>query len=206
MANPVNVPADKSVSGDSLRATLANLNITICAEPDAESDQLMRELQRTRAAVVRLWPIPKTLTAEPDVIFCDYAPDLAARLPWNPGEPRCALVILLPQSGLYDPSAVYNCSPGAVLYRPFQSHAILTALLLARGQFQYEKRLRARIERLDENLRLLRDIEQAKLILMEREKISEQDAYHRMRSLAMEKRMSLVQLASQIIDSAALLR
>lgn len=195
--------ADESVDAISLRGHLANLNITICAEPNADSEQLIRELRRTRATVIRQWPMPRNLSVEPDVLFCEYASDLVARLPWNPGEPRCALVIILPQCGSYDPGAVYKCSPGAVLYRPFQRHAILTALMLARGQFQYEKRLRARIERLDENLRLLREIEQAKRILMEREQLSEQDAYRRMRSLAMKRRTTLVQLASQIIDSAA---
>jgi len=195
--------ADKSADNTSLRGQVANLNITICAAPDTESEDLIRELRRTRATVIRQWPMPRTLSVEPDVLFCEFAPDLVARLPWNPGEPRCALVVLLPQSGSYDPNAVYKCSPGAVLYRPFQPHAILTALMLARGQFQYEKRLRARIERLDENLRLLREVEQAKRILMEREQLSEQDAYRRMRSLAMKKRTTLVRLASQIIDSAA---
>lgn len=178
----------------------------VCAEPAAEIDRLVLELKRTRAAVVHLWPMPQNLSVEPDVLFCDYAPDLTAKLPWNPGEPLCALVILLPCSGSYDPGAVYNCSPGAVLYRPFQPHAILTALLLARGQFHYEKRLRARINRLDENLRLLREIDKAKLILMERERLSEEDAFRQMRSLAMKKRLSLAQLAAQIVDSTAPLR
>jgi AmiR/NasT family two-component response regulator len=195
--------ADKSVDSTSLGEHLANLSITVCAEPDGECEQLIRELRRTRASVVRQWPMPRTLSAEPDVLFCEFEPELVARLPWNPGEPRCALVVLLPQSGSYDPNAVYKCSPGAVLYRPFQPHAIITALMLARGQFQYERRLRARIERLDENLRLLREIEQAKRILMEREQLSEQDAYGRMRSLAMKNRTTLVQLACQIVDSAA---
>jgi AmiR/NasT family two-component response regulator len=198
--------ANKSVNAISMRGHLASLNITICAEPDAEGEQLMRELRRTRANVVRQWPMPRTLSVEPDVLFCEFAPDLVTRIPWNPGEPRCALVILLPYSGGYDPDAVCKCSPGAVLYRPFQPHAVLTALMLARAQFQYEKRLRARIERLDENLRLLREIEEAKRILMEREQLSEQDAYGRMRSLAMKRRTTLVQLACQIVDSAALLR
>ena len=195
--------ADRSVDTIWLPGHLANLNITICAEPGPECEQLVRELQRTRASVIRRWPMPRTLSDEPDVLFFEFEPDLFARLPWNPGEPRCALVILLPQSGSYDPEAVYKCSPGAVLHRPFQPHAILTALMLARGQFQYEKRLRARIERLDETLRSLREIEQAKRILMEREQLNEQDAYGRMRSLAMMKRTTLVQLASQIVDSAS---
>jgi AmiR/NasT family two-component response regulator len=195
--------ADKPVDTISSRGHLADLNITLCAEPDAECEQLMRELRRTRATVIRQWPMPRTLSVEPDVLLCEFAPGLVERLPWNPGEPRCALIILLPQFGWYDPNAVYKCSPGAVLYRPFQPHAILTALMLARGQFQYEKRLRARIERLDENLRLLREVEKAKRILMEREQLSEQDAYGRMRSLAMKKRTTLTQLACQIVDSAA---
>lgn len=195
--------ADKSIDTISLRGHLANLNITVCAEPGAEREQLVRELQRTRAAVIGQWPMPRTLSVEPDVLFCEFASDLVERLPWNPGEPRCALVILLPQSGSYDPDAVYKCSPGAVLYRPFQPRAILTALMLAQGQFQYEKRLKTRIERLDETLRLLREVEQAKRILMEREQLSERDAYDRMRSLAMKRRTTVAQLAAQIVDSAA---
>ena len=195
--------ADKSIDTISLRGHLANLNITVCAEPGAEREQLVRELQRTRATVIGQWPMPRTLSVEPDVLFCEFASDLVERLPWNPGEPRCALVILLPQSGSYDPDAVYKCSPGAVLYRPFQPRAILTALMLAQGQFQYEKRLKTRIERLDETLRLLREVEQAKRILMEREQLSERDAYDRMRSLAMKRRTTVAQLAAQIVDSAA---
>jgi len=52
-------------------------------------------------------------------------------------------------------------------------------------------------------LRLLREVEQAKRILMEREQLSEQDAYDRMRSLAMKRRTTVAQLAAQIVDSAA---
>jgi AmiR/NasT family two-component response regulator len=198
--------AEPPVHSQSLRGHLANLNITICAEPNAEGETLMRELRRTRANVIRHWPMSRGFSAEPDVLFCEFAPDLVTKLPWNPGEPPCALVILLPQSGAYDPVAVCKCSPAAVLYRPFQPHAILTALMLARGQFQYEKRLRARIGRLDDNLRLLREIEEAKRILMDREQLSEQDAYGRMRNLAMKRRTTLVQLACQIVDSATPLR
>src|SRR6476620_9236422 len=128
----MNTSGSRSADVGALRANLAELNVMICAEPDSECDLLVRELQRTRAAVARLWPMPTTISGEPDVFFCDYMPDLAARLLWNPGEPRCALVVLLPRCGRYDPSVVYNCSPGAVLHRPFQPHAILTALLLAR--------------------------------------------------------------------------
>jgi len=54
--------ADKSVDTISLRGHLANLNITVCAEPGAEREQLVRELQRTRAAVIGQWPMPRTLS------------------------------------------------------------------------------------------------------------------------------------------------
>src|SRR5690348_7775624 len=99
-------PANKLPPATPHSANLAELNIMICAEPDSECDLLVRELQRTRAAVTRLWPMPETISGDQDVLFCDYMPDLAARLPWHPGEPRCALVVLLPRCGRYDPLVI----------------------------------------------------------------------------------------------------
>jgi AmiR/NasT family two-component response regulator len=192
---------DKSgLSEAGWREALAPLSFTVYAEFNGESEQLVRELQRTRAKVVRVWPMPRQLSPDADVLLCDYAADLAGRLPWHPGEPQSSLILLLPQNEKYDVSVVYKCSPGAVLYRPFQSHAVFTALVLARSQFQYEKRLRARIERLDENLRFVREIERAKQLLMEQESLSEEEAYRRLRAVSMDRRISLARLAAQIVD------
>ena len=184
-----------------LEASLAQLSITVCTADAGEADILLiRVLQRTRAQVLRIWPLPEVLGAETDVLFCDYAPDLPLRLPWVAGEPRAALIVLLPQADTYDVGVLNNCAPHGVVYRPYQPHAILATLVLGRSQFLYERRLRTRISRLEENLRAGRDIERAKQILMEQNQIDEEGAYRALRQRAMENHATVAEVASRIVD------
>jgi AmiR/NasT family two-component response regulator len=176
----------------------------VAAEPDSEGQLLIRELQRLRCIVTHVWPIPDRLPGDVDVILAAYSEMLHERLPWVPGEATAALVVLLPQRGGYDVKTLRNCGPDAVLFRPWQMHHIVAAVEIARNQYQYIKRLRSRISRLDENIRAVRDIERAKTILVETRKMSEEDAYAFLRTQAMERRVSVAALASAFVDSYAL--
>jgi AmiR/NasT family two-component response regulator len=98
-----------------------------------------------------------------------------------------------------------NCAPHAVLHRPFSGATVLTSLAIARSQFLYEQRLRARIDKLDETLRSFRCIERAKSILMEKRNLDEDEAYHFMRRQAMKQRVTVSVVATAIIDSHELL-
>jgi AmiR/NasT family two-component response regulator len=190
-----------------LQASLAQLSITVCTADQTDADLLLvRTLQRTRAQVTRISPLPAKLTTETDVLFCEYAPDLAARLPWVPGEPRATLVVLLPQADTYDLNVVKTCAPNAVLHQPYQPHAVLTSLVLGRSQYLYESRLRTRIARLDENLRAVRDIERAKQILMEQDHLDEEEAYRTLRQRAMDHRATIAEVAACIVDYSARFR
>jgi AmiR/NasT family two-component response regulator len=196
-------PGKPAKSEGKLLASLAHLSVTLCTNDSTEAELLLvRTLQRTRARVVRIWPLPSTLTAETDVLFCEYAPDLPSRLPWLPGEPRATLIILLPQTDTYDLGVLYSCAPDAVLYRPYQSHSIIASLILGRSQFLYHGRLHDRVARLDESLRASRDIERAKQIIMEQDNIGEDAAYRALRQLAMSRRATIAEIASRIVDSS----
>jgi AmiR/NasT family two-component response regulator len=129
-----------------------------------------------------------------------------SRLPWLAGEPRAALIILLPQTDTYDLRVLDCCAPHGLLHRPYQPHAILASLVLGRSQFLYEKRLRSRISRLEENLRAGRDIERAKQILMEQNDLDEEGAYRALRRKAMENRATVAEMASMIVDYTARFR
>ena len=94
-----------------------------------------------------------------------------------------------------------NCAPDAVLQRPFATHAVLTSLVLARTHFTYQQRLRGRIDKLDETLRAIRSVERAKAILMAKENMREDQAYHFMRRQAMARRVSLSAVAATIVNS-----
>jgi AmiR/NasT family two-component response regulator len=166
-----------------------------------EGDALTRELQRTRARVRRIWPLPARLPDDADVIFCELVAELPGCLPWIPGQPAAALVVLWPAVAPPSLRLLRNCAPHAVLPVPFTANTVLANLALARTQFLYERRLRARIEKLDETLRAFRSVERAKCILMQTRQLNEDDAYHFMRRQAMKRRVSIGAVAAAIVDS-----
>jgi AmiR/NasT family two-component response regulator len=158
-----------------------------------------------RIRVRTVWPLPEHLPGDADIVYCEYVPDLARRLPWIPGDAGSALVVILPTNDPINPDALANATPDAVLSRPFSANAIVSSLIVARSQFRYEQRLRSKIERLDENLRSMRTVERAKAILMETRRMPENDAYGFIRRQAMDRRVSASTVAAAIVDSFELL-
>jgi len=180
----------------------SDLDIVVATARDASGEALIRELQRTRARVRHLWPPPDPLPADTDVLFCDLVPSLPGRLPWLPGEPKAALVALMPLAEASpDLELLRKAAPEAVLHRPYTAPAILAALVLARSRFGYERRLRGRIERLDLTLRSMHSVERAKAILMGARKMKEEDAYRFIRSQAMKRRIAVGVVATAIVDA-----
>lgn len=181
------------------------LSVLVAAERDSQIDLLLRELRRNASHVIHLFPVTDRLPAEHDVILADFSLTLSDLLPWVPGEATAALILLLPESGQYSLKKLRDCCPDAVLHRPFQPHAIQTSLVLARSQFQFIRRLRSRIARLDENIKAIRDIERAKMIIMDARRVGEDEAYAYLRSQAMERRTTVASYASHLVDSHQLL-
>lgn len=188
-----------------LPSEIADIDIVVATARDSSGEALIRDLQRTRNRIRYIWPIPQTLPADTDVIFCDLLPDLPARLPWLPGEPKAALVALMAPGLSLDLDLLRKSAPEAVLHRPFTTAATLSSLLLARSRFAYEQRLRGRLEKLDHMLRAMRSVERAKTILLNARQMTEDEAYNYMRKQAMERRVSVGAIAAAIIDANQLI-
>lgn len=185
-------------------AAIAELNVLVLTPRSGEGEMLIRELQRTRARVRHCWPVPETIAEEADIVITEMIAGLSGRLPWVPGQAKAALVILLP-AGPVNLDQLHNCAPDALLARPFSAVAIPACLLEAHTRFTYEKRLRLRIDKLDETLRGIRTIERAKAILVQTRRIGEDDAYNLIRRQAMDRRVTVNAVAAAIIDSHDLL-
>jgi AmiR/NasT family two-component response regulator len=67
--------------------------------------------------------------------------------------------------------------------------------------FHYEKRLRSRIDKLDDNLKAIRSVEEAKKLLMDAKHIGESSAYSLLRRSAMERRVRIAVVANEIIEA-----
>lgn len=205
MSIPGRAGARMSWRAGTLPSEIADLDIVVASRRDESGELLIRDLQRTRARVRHAWPLPDRLPEDADVIFCDLEAGLSNRIPWNPGEPKAALVVILATQPPPDLDLLRNCAPDAVLHRPFTTHAVLSALVLARTHFTYEQRLRGRIEKLDETLRSIRAVERAKAILMARRQMREEEAYQFMRRQAMTRRVPISAVAAAIVDSEEVL-
>jgi hypothetical protein len=184
-------------------AEITRLDILVLLARDNECNYLVRELQRTRARVQQLWPIPDPIP-DADVLVASVAPGLPARLPWVPGSP-CAALIGIVGGAPIDLDLIKLCAVDAVLHRPFEAQAIVVSLLQAWSHFAYERRLRARIDKLEETLRSIRTVERAKSILVRTRQLGEDEAYDLMRRQAMERRVSVGMVAAAIVDSHQIL-
>lgn len=182
-----------------------DLKVAVIADRDDDGERLVRELQRLRCVVHHEWPMPPQIPAQFDVVFCALSNDLPQRLPWIPGEPAAALVVVDRGEGALDLELLHNCAAHGVLHYPATARAIVASLALARGHFLYEKRLRGRIDKLDESLRTMRSVERAKSLLIRVKNISEEEAYNYLRRQAMERRVTIGAVANAIIDSYELL-
>ncbi|MGJ3263854.1 MAG: ANTAR domain-containing response regulator [Salinarimonas sp.] len=183
----------------------ADVSIAVVCERDTHGDDLVRELQRLRAKPHHVWPPPPQLPLGFDAVFCVLIDDLPRRVPWLPGEPESALVVLLPRHAPFRPDLMRDCAAHGALVLPADPLSVQCTLALARDHFRYEKRLRGRIDKLDENLRNMRSVERAKTIIMHRNAVSEDEAYQLLRRQAMSRRVSIGAVANAIVDSQELL-
>jgi hypothetical protein len=182
-------------------AAESSLEIAVAVSRDEDAEMLARELSRTRSRVRRMWPL--RLPEAVDV--CELTAELPQLLPWVPGQPQAALVVVTQAVQMPQLKLLRNCAPHAVLHQPFTTGTVLTSLAVARAQFLYEQRLRTRIDKLDETLRAFRSVERAKSILMEKRNLDEEEAYHFMRRQAMSQRVSVGAVAAAIVDSHGIL-
>jgi response regulator NasT len=100
----------------------------------------------------------------------------------------------------------------AYIVAGLQADRIRPILDVAMARFQHEQALRQEladahneISQLSADAQDRRVIDRAKAMLMERQKLSENDAYARLRKAAMDKNLKIVEVAQRMLDVADLL-
>jgi AmiR/NasT family two-component response regulator len=184
---------------------LGPLQALVIHPSDHDGEMLLRGLQRIGCHCSQAWPPPDELPPQLDVVF--YQIDQRTRGPfhWLNDRPAVATIAIVGQGGPTILQAVGDCMPQAILTKPFDSVGLLTNLLMARNNFRYERRLLTKIGKLEETLRAIRKVEQAKSILMKKRGIDEPEAYEYLRRQAMRKRVPVGSVAAAIIDADEML-
>ncbi|MBT5309176.1 MAG: ANTAR domain-containing protein [Rhodospirillaceae bacterium] len=196
-------PGSKSVGGSPKK--FHDLSVAVITKRDDHGENLIREIQKTRAKVQHIWPIPEEIPTDFDIVFCELVDDLPSRFKGVPGSAHVTFIVVIPANGTMNQKVLENSVPHAVIHLPCIADEVLSAMIVARSHFQYERRLRQRIEKLDDNLRSMKTIERAKVIMMQTKNLNEEEAYKQLRRRAMQRRVTIGALASSIVDSQELL-
>ncbi len=101
--------------------------------------------------------------------------------------------------------AAIEAGVSAYVVAGLHSERIKPVLDVAFARFNAEQRLRAELSDTKLKLAERKSIERAKGFLMEKHHLSEEDAYQKMRRLAMDKNIKLSEVAQRILDVADLI-
>jgi len=88
----------------------------------------------------------------------------------------------------------------AFLVKPIEAHQLAPALLIARAQFQELQELAQENANLRQNLQNRKIIERAKGVLMKRHRWTEAEAFRRLQRGAMNRRTTMVELATDVLN------
>ena len=124
-----------------------NLSIAVIAKRDDHGEVLIREIQKTRAQVQHIWPVPEDIPTEFDIVFCELVEDLPSRFKGMPDSAQVTLIVVIPASGTMNRKALENSVPHAVIHLPCRAEEVLSAMIVALSHYQYTRRLRQRIEK-----------------------------------------------------------
>ncbi len=137
----------------------------------------------------------------PDIVFMDIEMPLmngldAARAIGEAGIAPVVMVTAFSQTAYVDKA----CEAGAMGYlvKPFSKADILPAMQVAVSRFAESRQLAEEVENLTERLETRTLLDRAKGALMSRG-MSEPDAFRRLQKLAMDKRLTLRQVAEAVI-------
>lgn len=145
---------------------------------------------------------------QPDLIIIDAdsdARDVLEHIVIATRDERRPIVLFTEDGATASIDAAMAAGVSAYIVAGLQAERILPVLNVALARFRREEKLRA--ELLDTRHKLLerKIIERAKGLLMRHHGLTEEQAYQRLRSMAMNKKLKLADIAQRILDVEDLL-
>jgi AmiR/NasT family two-component response regulator len=188
--------------------TIRSLRALVVHPPDTHARELVNHLSRIGCRTEVCWPLPDRLPSNVDILFLEVnetVPESLHRLLSDLSGERPTVVGL---AGYENPSvlqSVLELKVEAVINKPLRPYGVLTSLVMARRIWEERRRLGKKIQKLDEKVRSSQQISRAKFILMQMHRISEDEAYRRIRTQAMSKRATTAEIAQAIINASGIL-
>lgn len=162
-------------------------NILAALPPDADLERQIEQLQ-------------------PDVIIVDAQSEAALRKVVSATANERRPIVCFTEDGDQDKmQAAMEAGVSAYVVSGISAEGVTRVLDVAIARFKVDKRLRDELSEARLKLAERKVIERAKGFLMERHHCSEDEAYKKLRRLAMDKNLKLSEVAQRMLDVADLL-
>lgn len=146
---------------------------------------------------------------QPDLIIIDAesdARDVLEHIVIATRDERRPIVLFTEDGATASIDAAMAAGVSAYIVAGLQAERIAPVLNVALSRFRQEEKLRAELDDTRHKLAERKVIERAKGLLMTHHGLTEEQAYQRLRTMAMNKKLKLAEIAQRIIDVEDLLR
>ncbi len=185
---------------------LRGLRVEVMHPPDLERDRLMEHLSRIGCLPFAVWPFPSDLSPEADLVVVAIEHDSREVLRHIFRDSNRLRATVIGIVGYENPSTlqlVLQIGAQAVIERPIRPFGLLTQLVIARSLWQIHHDAERRAVKLKRKLSGVNTIQRARLILMEEQKLTEDEAYQTIRRQAMARRLPIEDIAATIVEARA---
>lgn len=181
---------------------LRTLRIAVFHPDDVDGRQLTQQLQRIGCQVQAFWPPLPALPEGLDVIFLAVRPEtIDTEFEWLKGEDVPTIIAVVTYENPTIVETVLHIGAQAVLPSPIRSFGLLSALVVARCVHRDLKSQTRRLRKLEAKVLGVRQIAEAKSILVRTRQITDGAAYDLIRDQAMSKRVTTEDIAAAIINA-----
>jgi two-component system, response regulator PdtaR len=179
---------------------LRNARVLIIHPLDPAGESVVRAVRQLGCTAELVWPVPAVLPTEIDFALVTFDRALLSTVPWLSGTPVVPIIALTDATGISS-EVIRLSNILAIAQKPCQPAVLHSNLVLARHLFGYDRRMQTRLAKLEETMHVARQIEQAKLIIMQQRKLRANEAYDFLRKQAMKKQVSIAAISSALVDA-----
>lgn len=180
---------------------IRGLPVLVVHPKDRDAEELLAQLRRIGCQASAVWPIPADPPAGVRAMFLSIRPETldSQHLRRLAQAGPAAVIGVTEYENPATVEALLAVGAVAVTPKPIRAIGLLTTLALALSVYDKADASAKRITKLEGRLTALKEIEQAKSILMSRNRLSEAQAYAALRDRAMARRTTIEEIARAVI-------
>ncbi|AQU83266.1 MULTISPECIES: ANTAR domain-containing response regulator [unclassified Halomonas] len=190
------------MKGSPILYSLRDLQVLVMYPEGEVNDSLLLQLIRIGCNVRHLWPPPEKISFEVDVVFSAIPQDHFYSKIKSLSKGFSNEVTFITVVEYESPTVIsqmLEIGAHGVISLPINSNTILPSLVLARNNSEIIKKYNRSIEKLEEKLALINVVNKAKILLMQKFNMEEEEAHRHLTKKSMKERKSLIKTSEEIL-------